>query len=138
MEVIRTFNSVKFEEDVKHLVPDDAIGFDPEELVSNLFNILLTDGKDNYSLFEYAGDGAYYGHYFFNSARGRGALDLARQMLKSLKQFDAKAVQVIGKTPKDNKKALWVSRQLGFKYLFDEETEVGPMEIYNLRLENYE
>lgn len=134
----QTKDWARFEEEASGLVSEDAIGFDPQSLVEKKGNVLLTDGETNYSLFEEQGPNIYYGHYLFNNVKGRQAISLARDMLETLKKLRPNAEAVRGVISKDNKKAVWITRQLGFEYLFSHKTEVGLVEIYNLRLESNE
>jgi hypothetical protein len=117
-------------------VDPQAIGFCAEELVGNFFNILLSDEKDNYSLFEYIGNGCYSGHYFFYSARGREAINLAKEMLEVFTDHDPSAKSIMGLVPKYNKKTRWITRQLGFNLVGTMEHEqLGEIEIFHYKLQ---
>lgn len=138
MAVVRSFNTPHFKEIAEPLLEEGSVGFDPEEIVSDLFNVLLWDETDNYSLFEYVGNGNYEGHFFFASARGKQALELSKEMLRFLKKADTKINNVHGLVSKENKKTRWIARQLGFKYVGEVETEAGELGFYTLRMDNYE
>lgn len=89
-------------------------GFDPFNWIMFDKNIALTDGKGNYSLYEYVEDGVYDGHMFFKTARGKEALEVGKEMLDHL--FSNYEVDILrGFTPMSKKGALWVARNLGFK-----------------------
>ena len=107
----------------------DEVGFDAKALVENLDNVLLWDGLDNYALFEYNDIGSYYGHYFFGSARGKQALDLAARMIDLLRRGDQMANDLFGVIHQDNKKAIWLTRQLGFRYMYEFDSQVGRMKV---------
>lgn len=134
----RTFNYLAFEKVAVPLLEKGTIGFDAKELVLNTDNILLTDGDENYALFEYAGAGSYYGHYFFSKARGRKALDLGKKMIKTMFNQELNTAIILGATPIENRKALWMSRQLGFSYIQEVNTKAGPMSICMLTKKEFE
>jgi hypothetical protein len=134
INVERSFDIKAFDKVAQRLLSDDAIGFDAFELITNPNNVLLWDGADNYSLFEYADYGIYLGHYFFTSARGKTAYILAKNMLNKLKEIDKKAVKVMGVIAKENKKASWMTAQLGFKKVNEYESQVGTMKVSELML----
>lgn len=137
--IVRSFSVPNFEKVADKVLEADAVGFDPVDTVLNLNNILLSDELEkNFGLFEYYDEGIYYGHYFFDTAKGRKAINLAKEMLKALPKFDKKAVAVYGVTPEENKKAIWMSRRLGFTFLYDLQTSVGKMKVCVLGLDNYE
>ena len=118
---------------------EGSIGFDAEQSMSDFHNIVLSDGvAENFALFEYAGNDNYYGHYFFSTAKGRKAIALASDMLKSLPVFDERVESVYGVVPVENKKASWLSRQIGFKKVSSFETSHGKMELFRLGLKEYE
>lgn len=113
----------------------DAIGFDPESLVLDSNNILLHDGKDNYSLIELE-DGKFFGHYLFGSARGKEAYRTARKMLEYL-FLHYSLNEIYGRTPVDNKAALWMNTRLRFKKLYIEDTDAGPHQVVVLTREGF-
>lgn len=94
----------------------DTIGdeFEANEWLGNDRNIALTD-NNSFGLFQYEIPGVYTGHYFFsNNVRGKEAKRLATEML--IIAFRDYGIRVIrGLTPVKNKKARWMTRQLGFK-----------------------
>ena len=104
----------------RSLLPEDLLGFDPEELVANRDNILLTNG-DDVVLFEKQRHNVYSGHLLLTS-RGKKAFEVAEDALKYVK-----GCSVYGLTPVDNKKALWFTRQLGFKRVDILSTPLGDM-----------
>lgn len=83
-----------------------------EDWISDFFNIALTNEAGDVALFEYVKEGLYTGHYFYNS-RGRKALSTSEEFLNEI--FSREEVQAIqGFTPLRNRKARWLSRQIGF------------------------
>ena len=102
--------------------------FDFQEWVSDDLNIALRDGE-NFAIFEHEGNGIYNGHYFFDKARGKTAIDLAEDMLIYL--FENYPVEVVkGLVPMQNKAARWLSRQVGFLSLGAIETINGEGELF--------
>lgn len=127
----QSFNAEAFNKVAQPLLEEGTIGFNAETLISNTKNDLLHDGEGNYSLFEGQDLGVYVGHYFFSNKKGREALKLAKEMLQFM--FDVnQATIILGATPTENKKAIWISRQLGFKYVKQINSEVGKLEICQL------
>ena len=108
-----TDNWQQLEEDMKDF-SNEWEGFDPQELVEKDENILLTDGRGNYSLFEYKQEGVYEGHYLFKTARGRAAIRTSKEMLEKFFSFPF-VVAIVGRTPEYRKDALWLNKQLGFE-----------------------
>lgn len=136
MEVVRSFNIAEFDKAAKEAHKDyEVSGFDAEKLVFFTSNILLQE-DDNFALFEYYDNGIYWGHYFFSSARGKDAVRLAAEMLKALKVHDPTTEAVYGCVPSDNKKAIWITRKLGFEYLYTMNTGLGAMQIYRMGMNN--
>ena len=133
-DLYRSFNVPHFSKVAGDLMDGDEVGFDAKALVENLDNVLLWDGLDNYALFEYNDIGSYYGHYFFGSARGKQALDLAARMIDLLRRGDQMANDLFGVIHQDNKKAIWLTRQLGFRYMYEFDSQVGRMKVYRLKL----
>ena len=87
-------------------------------------------------MFEGEGNDIYTGHYFMKD-RGRKAIDACKAMLSEI--FDAYGAKVIrGFTPSENKAALWMNRQLGFKSYGPIETFAGPCEQVILTRKDYE
>jgi hypothetical protein len=116
---------------------EDHVG-DPEmayDWVANDQNVLLRS-DDNFALFDYTYPGMFTAHYFFGSARGREALKLSREMLKTI--FLEHGAHVIrGLTPVENKKAAWMTRQLGFTSHDFVETSAGLCEVFLLTLDEF-
>lgn len=88
----------------------------------------ISDGADNFALFEKIAPRLYLGHYQF-SARGKEAVQAGKAILT--KAFATKDVEVIvGLTPIEELGARWLSRQLGFKSQGIEDTVEGPAELF--------
>lgn len=85
--------------------------------------------NDNLALFEEMSPRVYRGHYFFNSARGKEALRMAKDALNLIFQ---KAEVIQGWTPTNKKAALLMSRWLGFKSHGLIQTTNGPCELFIL------
>lgn len=114
----------------------EMLGFDPEEWLDKPDNIAVTDGEDDYGLFELGLDEVYTGHYFF-VRRGKAAKILAREMLEFFfNTTNAKAVR--GLTPLGKIGARWMSRQLGFKSYGVIQTIAGPCELFILTRKEWE
>lgn len=102
----------------------DWVGFNPQSLIEDTDNVLLTDGADNYGLLEFSQPGEYFGHYLFGSARGRTAYTVAHEMLDYF-FTNYPAFVVLGQTPVEHLGALWLNKKLGFKKIGTEHTEAG-------------
>jgi hypothetical protein len=105
---------------------EEIVGLDIPSWLKNPKNIALTnDNKDVVMFEDQAGSlGAVCGHYFLFS-RGRKAIEACKEFLAELfTETDVKIV--LGLTPENNKAALWMNRQLGFKEHGTIETEIGP------------
>lgn len=101
------------------------IGFDAEEIVRNEENILVTDGKDNFGLFEYDRPGVYYGHYLFSPSGRHKPYETAKDILGFFfKEFPVRVV--LGLTPVEHKGALRLNKKLGFTTSGIINTEAGP------------
>lgn len=100
-----------------------------EVTFDNPKNIFLTEGS-NLALFEEDSKDVYYGHYFFNTFRGKTALLKARQAIEEVFSMGGKVIK--GLTPVDNKPAKLMSRWLGFSSYGIIETHGGPMELFIL------
>ena len=92
---------------------------DPQQWLMFEDNVALTNDNRDVAMFERSETSptSVYGHYFFRS-RGRDAIKAGKEFLKELfttKHYGVEAV--IGLTPVDNKAALWMNRQLGFKQI---------------------
>lgn len=105
---------------------------DCDEWVKNVNNVMLRD-NDSTGIFAYEYPGLYTGHYFFRVG-GRKAINLAKAMLSEMfENYGAKAIRGLTKT--DNRPALWITRQLGFKSCGLIETENGEHELFVLTKE---
>lgn len=99
-------------------------------------NIALTDGEGNFVLFQAELPGVVQGHYFFEKARGKEAVELSRDVLELV--FTTYGIQTIfGLTPVHKKGALWLSRHLGFKSYGQVQTPIGLCEKFILTKEEY-
>ena len=108
---------------------------DVQEWLDDPKNIAIVD-EDNVALFEYKSPGAYWGHYFYNSARGREAIKLSERILKhAFHKYPIKTL--LGLTPEDNKPARWLSRQIGMHSLGLVETLNGQCELFFLDKDTY-
>ncbi len=111
-------------------------GFQPHDWIRDERNIALTDDLGSFALFEYISDSTYCGHYFFN-LRGKEACKLAEECLQEA--FERQGVEVIiGLTPVDNRKALWMNRYLGFTYVDTVDTKEGPTQRFILTKKEWE
>ncbi len=103
-------------------------GFDAEKLIGNRMNIVLTNADRDIAIFERERPSVATGHYFFNS-RGRKAINAANVFLSEVFGDPYDVRMVIGMTPIDNRAALWMNRQLGFKNIEVMDTINGPMQF---------
>lgn len=91
----------------------NMVGFEPISWLANEENFIIIDEIGNISMFDKYCNDTYTGHYFFK-ARGKRALELAKEMLEFF--FDQTGERVLkGLTPITNTPARWMSRQLGFE-----------------------
>lgn len=119
--------------DAISLYPELNDRLDCEEWLSDRNNIMLREG-DSTGIFAYEYPGLYTGHYFFR-VKGRAAIDLANRMLtEAFDNYGAKAIR--GMTKTDNRPALWITRQLGFKSYGQIMTEDGEHELFILHKED--
>lgn len=114
--------------------------FDPESWLMFEDNIALTNEHGDIALFERndLNPVSVYGHYFFWS-RGRQAINAAKQFLEEL--FTTKHYRVeiiIGLTPVDNRAALWMNRQLGFKEVDTLRGPEGDVRMVTLTKQDWE
>lgn len=112
------------------------VGFDAKELVENEENILVTDGENNYGLFEFHEPGRYYGHYMF-TARG---LEDTESVARNLLGFFFQSIpceEVLGLTPEYHSGALRLNRALGFTFHNLIDTEAGPHYQVSLKKEDF-
>lgn len=120
--------------DAASLYPAANESLDCEEWVRNTNNVMLREG-DSTGIFAYEYPGVYTGHYFFR-VRGRRAIDLANKMLAAaFNDYGANAIR--GMTKTDNRPALWITRQLGFKSYGRIVTENGEHEIFCLTKDEF-
>lgn len=130
--MFRSF-SVNDLRDAISLYPELNDRLDCEEWLSDRNNIMLREG-DSTGIFAYEYPGLYTGHYFFR-VKGRAAIDLANRMLtEAFDNYGAKAIR--GMTKTDNRPALWITRQLGFKSYGQIMTEDGEHELFILHKED--
>lgn len=114
---------------------DTWIGFDAEQIVKDEENILVTDGQDNFGLFEFSKPGVYYGHYMFTT-RGPATKQVARDLLGFFfKEFPVDIV--LGLTPVEHRGAIWLNQQLGFTFHGVTETEAGPHYQVSLKKDDF-
>lgn len=110
----------------------EEFGCDRKEL-SDLLNrgkTFFVRRNDDTAIFTEVSKGILEGHYAFKS-KGRKALKIAEGILEDV--FNNGYDVVLGRTPLDNKKARWFSRQLGFKSISIEDTYRGPVEVFMKR-----
>lgn len=132
--IYRSFNAPDLEKTMEPFLPLE--GFYPMEWIQDERNIALTDGRGSFALFEYRDHGTYCGHYFFN-VHGREACKMAKECLQEA--FERQGVEVIiGLTPVDNRKALWMNRYLGFKYLDTVDSTEGFLQRFILTKKEWE
>lgn len=112
------------------------VGFDAQRLIDDEDNILVTDGEDNYGLFEFHRPGIYYGHYLF-TARGPEVTEkVARNLLGFFfKEFPVRVV--LGLTPIEHSGALRLNRRLGFTFHNIVNTEAGPHYQVSLKKDDF-
>ena len=106
----------------------DYFSFDVEDWFKQPMNYALKDGK-NISFGEYKSPGVYWVHFCFDTARGREAINLTKKMFKEF-CTQCPVNIAIGLIHKDNRKALWLIRQVGFKSLGLTDTENGVCEMF--------
>ena len=129
--VIRTTN----EQIVKQAIAaytEEIVGLNVSEWLGNEKNIALTNSYGDVAMFEHQQmlHNTVCGHYFFFS-RGRQAITAGQQFLQELFANYYPEI-IVGATPVDNRAALWMNRQLGFKEHGTLETEVGPCKFVML------
>jgi hypothetical protein len=104
--------------------PED---FSSKEWVANRNNCLFVQGW-NVGLATYEYEGLYNVHWFFDDAKGREALSLARAMLKELfETTTARAVR--GMTRTHMRGVRWLAKHVGMKSLGIIEMADGPNEL---------
>ena len=109
-------------------------GIDWKEWLSDHRNVMVVDGENvGMATFEYPG---FYNVHWFFTARGREALNLAKEMLDYFfVTSDAKVVR--GLTPKSIKGARWLARKVGFKSHGFLEYADEPYELFILTKEDF-
>ena len=85
--------------------------------------------EDNIGFAEYKKPGVYWVHFCFNSARGREAINLTRDMLLKLVKERPVSV-VVGLIEVNNRKARWLIRKVGLRSLGEITTENGLCEMF--------
>lgn len=102
--------------------------FDIEDWFSNPLNYALIH-DENIAFAEWKSEGVYHVHFCFDTARGRDAIRLTKQMFEEFCRSCPVEI-AIGLISDSNKKAKWVIRQVGFKSLGEIETENGICEMF--------
>lgn len=97
------------------------IGFDPEDLVLDRRNFVVTPGQGSFVIFEWTDlNGVYDAHHFHPvGVRGRAALDASRACLGFLFQSFPEIETARGYTERARRDAIWAARQLGFTEVAD-------------------
>ncbi len=91
-------------------------------------NIQLIEG-DNVGIASYQNVGLYCVHWYYQSARGRTAINLGKAMCKMM-FTDFGAITLVGIIKKELRHSAWACRQLGFKslgYLTYEDGDINEM-----------
>ncbi len=110
-------------------------GFDPDAWLANTNNKMYIQGRD-VGLATYEYEGLYNVHWYFEDAKGREAIKLARKMLNELFQdTDTKIVR--GLTPERIKAARWLARQVGCTSQGIMEMADGPHEIFTMTRDQF-
>lgn len=102
--------------------------FDVEDWFANPDNCAIIKG-DNVGFGEYKSPGMYWVHFCFDTARGREAIQLTKDMFKELCRV-CPLKTAIGLIDVNNKKARWLIRQVGFKSLGEVMTGNGLCEMF--------
>lgn len=130
--MFRSFSSDDLKDAIS-LYPELNGNLDCEEWLEDTKNVMLRE-EDSTGIFAYEYPGLYTGHYFFR-VKGREAINLAKRMLDEM--FSTYSAQTIrGMTKTDNRPALWITRQLGFKSYGRIETKNGEHELFILNKED--
>lgn len=112
--------------------PDD---FSPEAWVANTNNCLFVE-RHNVGLATYEYEGLYNVHWFFDDAKGRDAIKLAKAMLKELfETTTARAVR--GMTRVNLRGVRWLAKHVGMKSLGIVEMADGPNELMVMSREDF-
>lgn len=109
----------------KHL---DYFTFDVEDWFRTEGNYALID-DDNIAFGELKSPGVYWVHFCFDTAKGREAITLTQDMFREFCRVCPVKI-AIGLISVNNRKALWLIRQVGFKSLGIVETENGLCEMF--------
>ena len=107
--------------------------FDVEDWLADLNNYAIIK-DDNIAFAEYKSEGLYWVHFCFDTAKGRQAINLAKEIFEEFCRVRT-VKSVVGLIEIDNKKALWLIRQVGFKSLGETETKLGLCEMFYLTKE---
>lgn len=102
--------------------------FDVEKWLTNADNYALIEG-DNIAFGEYKTPGTYWVHFCFDTARGREAIQLTKDMFEEFCRVCPVKI-AIGLIEVNNRKARWLIRQVGFKSLGEVMTENGMCEMF--------
>jgi len=100
----------KLLEEALSTVPDEKDGVDYEAWINNHNNVMLVE-NDNVGLASYEYPGVYNVHWFYKSAKGRGAINLAKRMLTYMFEHGAQTIR--GLTREDHRAARWLAKQVG-------------------------
>lgn len=110
-------------------------GFSAEEWVANRNNGLFVE-RHNVGLATYEYEGLYNVHWFFDDAKGRDAIALAKKMLTELfETTTAKAVR--GMTRVELRGVRWLAKHVGMKSLGIVEMADGPNELLFMSKEDF-
>lgn len=119
------------------LYPPFAEDFDAAEFLANKDNVAVTDGLGNYMLFFFEYPGAYQGHFFFENAKGRDAILRAQEAISLMfNAFDAKLI--FGLVQVQHRRAIWLTRKIGFQPQGILDTRKGPCEMFTMTKDEYE
>lgn len=102
--------------------------FDVESWFANPENYALIEG-DNIAFGEYKSAGVYWVHFCFDTARGREAIQLTKDMFEEFCRA-CPVKTAIGLIEVNNRKARWLIRQVGFQSLGEVMTENGLCEMF--------
>lgn len=102
--------------------------FDIERWFSDSRNVALKQ-DDNVCFGEYKTPGVYHVHFCYGSARGREAISLTKEMFVVFCRDHPVRIG-IGLIHHQNRKALWLIRQVGFESLGMIETDNGLCEMF--------
>ena len=95
--------------------------------------VLLSNGSDAASIFEWFGPGIYEGHtMFLPSCRGKEALQNGRAMVDFMFE-ELDAVMLWGQTPTHLPAARWFNRKLGFQLVGEKvHYMMGPSQLFRM------